>query len=88
MDEVNNFIFWRDFIFSHLSSYLIGTKALEFYQSNIPTMEQERFPGLDLSFSQPPLTLPSISPLVPCASSSFSTLPSLCHCPACNPMHG
>jgi hypothetical protein len=53
MDEVNNFIFWRDFIFSHLSSYLIGTKALEFYQSNIPTMEQERFPGLDFSFSQP-----------------------------------
>jgi hypothetical protein len=56
MDEVNNFIFWRDFIFSHFSTYLIGTKALEAYLSNAnASLGRDQFPG------DPFLPTPSLS---------------------------
>jgi hypothetical protein len=40
MDEVNNFIFWRDFLFSNMSSFLLGTKVLEYY--SLIEREKER----------------------------------------------
>lgn len=45
MDEVNNYVFWRDFILNHLSPYLIGTKALELYLANLSTVDRSTFPG-------------------------------------------
>jgi hypothetical protein len=72
MDEINNFIFWRDFIFSHLSPYLIGTKALEAYLSNTNasgSFGRDQFPGPSPSPSR--LFNPSRSLFFPMLTFSF-----------------